>query len=158
MVAAKVPRVISGPLGRGRMTMRTRVALVGAVLLPALTAMSWLTLTTGSTSAVEEGAGATCTADGTALAIVAYDNKFDKDCMAVPAEQAFTIELDNQDSGIPHNVSLYDTANGNKELFKGEITSGPSKITYQVPAQAAGKYEFICDPHSEFMKGTFIVG
>ena len=138
--------------------MRTRVALVGAVLLPALTTMSWLTLTTGGSSAAEEGATTTCTANGTALAIVAYDNKFDKDCMAVPADQAFTIELDNQDNGLPHNVSLYDTANGNKELFKGEVIYGPSKIAYQVPAQAAGTYEFICDPHSEFMRGTFIVG
>lgn len=137
--------------------MRTRVALVGAVFLSALTAMSWLTVTSGASSAAEEDAGA-CAPDGTALAIVAFDNEFDKDCMAAPVDQAFTIELDNQDYGIPHNVSLYDTTDGKKELYKGQIISGPSKITYQVPAQAAGKYEFICDPHEEFMRGTFVVG
>ena len=141
--------------------MKTRVARgsrVGAVVLSGLAAMSWLTLTTGGSSAAE-GAAATCSPEGTALAIVAADNKFDKDCMAAPADQAFTIELDNQDNGIPHNVSLYDTADGGKkELFKGEIISGPSKTTYQVPAQAAGKYEFICDPHEGFMRGAFIVG
>jgi plastocyanin len=100
----------------------------------------------------------TCTADGTALQITAEDNKFDKDCMAVPPEQAFTLELDNKDLGIPHNVSIYDTANGSKALYKGEIIYGPSKTTYTVPAQAKGTYEFICDPHAEFMRGTFIVG
>jgi len=100
----------------------------------------------------------TCEADGTALSIVADDNKFDKDCMAVPSDQAFTIEFDNEDAGIPHNVSLYDTANGGEALYNGEIIYGPSKITYTVPAQAEGTYEFICDPHAEFMRGTFIVG
>ncbi len=139
--------------------MKTPVSVVLAVVLSGLTTMSWLTLTTAGSPAAEEGTAATCAPEGTALAIVAADNKFDKDCMAAPADQAFTIELDNQDNGIPHNVSLYDTADGGKkELFKGEIISGPSKIAYQVPAQAAGKYEFICDPHEEFMKGTFIVG
>jgi plastocyanin len=139
--------------------MNTRVSVVVGVVLSGLATMSGLTLTTVGSTAAEEGTAATCAPDGTALAIVAADNKFDKDCLAAPADQAFTIELDNQDNGIPHNVSLYDTADGGKEeLFKGEIISGPSKTTYQVPAQAAGKYEFICDPHEEFMKGTFIVG
>lgn len=138
--------------------MRTRVSVV-AVVLPALATMSWLALGTGGSSAAEDGAEATCAPEGTALAIVASDNEFDKDCLAAPAGQAFTIELDNQDNGIPHNVSLYDTADGEKkELFKGEVIAGPSKIAYQVPAQAAGQYEFICDPHEGFMKGTFIVG
>ncbi len=96
-------------------------------------------------------------AEGTALTIVAEDNKFDKDCMAVPSDQAFTIELDNEDWGIPHNVSIYDTANDDTALYKGEVIYGPRKITYSVPAQAKGTYEFICDPHAEFMRGTFIV-
>lgn len=135
--------------------MRARVSLICSVCLPAVVAMGFLVVTGDGSSAAPE---ATCTANGTALTITATDNKFDKDCMAVPADQAFTIELDNQDRGIPHNISLYDTANGNKELYKGEVIDGPKKITYSVPAQAAGKYEFICDPHSEFMKGTFIVG
>jgi plastocyanin len=142
--------------------MKTRgagVARAGAVVLSALAITSWLAPTAAGAAAAEEGVATTCSPEGTALTIVAFDNKFDKDCLAAPADQAFTIELDNQDNGIPHNVSLYDTADGGKkELFKGEIIAGPSKITYRVPAQAAGKYEFICDPHEEFMRGTFIVG
>lgn len=138
--------------------MKARVFVVGVALVSVATTTSWVTLTSRGSSAAE-GGGASCTASGTALAIVANDNKFDKDCMAVPADQAFTIEFDNQDNGLPHNVSLYDTAGGDKKtLYQGELTYGPKKITYQVPAQAAGKYEFICDPHSEFMKGAFIVG
>ena len=134
--------------------MKTRSSVVGRVCLSAVAAVSWLAVTGDGSSAAE----ATCTASGTALAIIAADNQFDKDCMAVPADQAFTIELDNQDRGIPHNVSLYDTANGNTTLYQGEIIDGPKKITYSVPAQKAGRYAFICDPHEAFMKGTFIVG
>jgi plastocyanin len=135
--------------------MEVRVSSIRSVCLSVVLVLGFLVATGDGLSAAPE---ATCTANGTALTITAADNKFDKDCMAVPADQAFTIEFDNQDSGIPHNVSLYDTANGNKELYKGEIIDGPKTITYSVPAQAAGKYEFICDPHAEFMKGTFIVG
>jgi plastocyanin len=132
-----------------------RRKIVVAAFLPAVAALSWPMI---GSAAMAETTQATCTADGTALQIVADDNKFDKDCMAVPPEQAFTIELDNKDLGIPHNVSIYDTANGNETLYKGDITYGPSKITYTVPAQAEGTYEFICDPHAEFMRGIFIVG
>ena len=99
-----------------------------------------------------------CTANGTALQITAEDDRFDKDCMAVAAEQSFTIELDNKDLAIGHNVSIYDTANGKKALYKGRIVYGPGSITYTVPAQAKGTYVFTCDPHADRMRGTFIVG
>ena len=112
----------------------------------------------GGISGAAEPKQATCTANGTAVQISAYDNKFDKDCMAVPPDQAFTIEFKNDDRGIPHNVSLYDNSSGSeKTLFKGDITDGGT-VTYQVPAQPKGKYVFRCDPHPEFMVGTFIVG
>jgi plastocyanin len=136
--------------------MKARRTAVIATFLPALATLYWPVVTGLPASAATQET--TCTADGTALALVAEDNTFDKDCLAVPADQAFTIELDNQDPGIPHNVSLYDTANGNTTLYKGEIIYGPGKITYTVPAQAKGSYEFICDPHAEFMRGAFLVG
>ena len=128
--------------------MRRGFAVLAAALL----------VTVAATPAAATTESSTCTADGTALQIEAEDNKFDKDCLAAPPDQAFTIEFANQDVGIPHNVSLYDTANGNQTLYKGEIVYGPRTITYTVPAQAKGTYEFICDPHAEFMRGTFIVG
>ncbi|HKY76350.1 MAG TPA: cupredoxin domain-containing protein [Acidimicrobiia bacterium] len=120
-------------------------------------ALSWPAI--GSPAAWAETQAATCTPDGTALTIGADDKKFDKDCLAAPAEQAFTIEFDNRDLARGHNVAIYDTANGNNTaLFKGEVIRGPSKTTYSVPAQAKGTYEFVCDPHAETMRGTFVVG
>ena len=39
------------------------------------------------------------------------------------------------------------------EVFKGEIVSSATKVTYDVPALAAGTYFFRCDVHPD-MKGT----
>jgi plastocyanin len=128
--------------------MRARPAVVVATLIVLSGGMSW----------AAEPKQTTCTANGTALQIASYDNKYDKDCMAVPPDQAFTIEFKNEDRGIPHNVSLFDKSGGTeKTLYKGEIIDGGT-IVYEVPAQPKGNYIFRCDPHPEFMVGTFIVG
>lgn len=123
--------------------LRTFLAVVIALFVPAV--------------AAAESAPA-CSPDGTALSISAKDKKFAKDCLAAPADQAFTIEFDNQDPAVPHNVAIYDKAKGNKALFKGEVFFGPNKRTYSVPAQRSGTYEFRCDPHDDTMIGTFVVG
>ncbi len=128
--------------------MRARLAVVVAILLSAVTA------TPGSEAAESKP---TCTPSGTALAISARDKQFDKNCLAAPAGEAFTIAYDNQDPAIRHNVSIYDTSAGDKALFKGEVIVGPSQTTYSVPAQTAGTYEFRCDPHDDTMVGTFVV-
>lgn len=99
-----------------------------------------------------------CSPSGTALSIAAQDKKFDKNCLAAPADSGFTIEFDNQDPAVPHNIAIYDVAHGNRPLFKGEVFFGPRKMTYSVPAQASGTYEFRCDPHDDTMIGSFIVG
>ena len=135
--------------------MGIRRRIVIATFIPAVAGLAWPVV--GSPVAVAQQA--TCTADGTALTIGADDKKFDKDCLAAPADQAFTIEFDNRDLARGHNVAIYDTAGGNNEqLFKGEVIRGPAKTTYSVPAQAKGVYEFVCDPHADEMRGTFIVG
>jgi plastocyanin len=101
---------------------------------------------------------ATCAPSGTALSIAAKEKKFDKDCLAAPADQGFTIEFDNQDTGVPHNVAIYDGPGSNQALFKGEVIVGPNTVTYSVPAQPSGTYEFRCDPHDDSMIGTFVIG
>ena len=57
--------------------------------------------------------------------------------------------FDNQD-GAPHNIRITD-ASGTK-VFSGDIVTN-QKVTYQVPALAAGTYTFICEVHPD-MKGT----
>ena len=99
---------------------------------------------------------ASCSPSGTQLSISAFDQKFNKDCLAAPADTAFTIDFQNLDRGIPHNVAIYEDAESTKPLFKGELVDGPGRTTYSVPALRAGKFFFRCDPHPD-MTGTFNV-
>lgn len=121
-------------------------------VLPAVAALSWVTLTSAGSFAA-----GSCSPSGTALSITAFDNKFDKDCLAAPANQALTIDFSNLDRGIPHNLAIYQDETATKSYFKGDLVDGPGKTTYSVPGLPEGKLFFRCDPHPE-MKGTFIVG
>jgi plastocyanin len=127
------------------------------LVLPAVAVLSWLALTVpgSSADAAQPQAGSTCSPNGTALTITAFDSKFDKDCLAAPANQAFTIEFSNLDRGIPHNVAIYQDESASKTFFKGDLLDGPGKTTYSVPGLPAGTFFFRCDPHPE-MHGTFI--
>jgi plastocyanin len=104
-----------------------------------------------------------CKPSGTTLEITAEKNKFDKDCLAAPANQAFTIEFINKDKVPPgeepfasHNVSI-ESGTGVRTFFAGEIIRGPKTVEYQVDALPAGTYGFECDVHPRRMKGTFVV-
>jgi plastocyanin len=89
---------------------------------------------------------------GDVVAITAKDIAFVQTSVSVKAGSAFTIAFDNQD-GAPHNIRISD-ASGVK-VFAGDIVSN-QKVSYQVPALAAGTYTFICEVHPD-MKGTLTV-
>lgn len=86
---------------------------------------------------------------------MAKDIKFDKQCLAAPADQPFSIEFNNAEA-VPHNVAILPDHDSPDRLFQGEVFSGPGARTYQVNALKAGQYHFHCDVHPE-MKGDFIV-
>ena len=119
-------------------------------LLSAITIAAFIPAVTAAESAPG------CTPSGTSLTVAAKDRKFDKDCLAAPAGQPFTIEFDNQDAAA-HNVAIFDRTKGKKPLFKGELVVGPKHVTYSVPAQRSGTYEFQCEAHDFAMTGTFVV-
>jgi len=124
--------------------------------LPAVTAVLWLTLA-GAGSSFADSKGANCSPNGTALKITAFDSKFDKNCLAAPANQALTIDFSNLDRGIPHNVAIYEDETAHKTFFKGDLVDGPGQKTYSVPGLPDGRFFFRCDPHPD-MNGTFIAG
>lgn len=91
---------------------------------------------------------------GAGLAIAASGLAFDVSELVGPADEETTLEFDNQDANIPHNVSIVDAGT---PLFTGEIFNGPASKVYELPAIPAGTYEFRCDVHPT-MTGTYVAG
>lgn len=100
----------------------------------------------------EPGSGPT---NGGGPGITANGIAFDTSEIKLPAGQEAPLPFDNQDVGIPHNVSIY-MDEGGEALLQGEIITGPAKIDYSVPALEAGTYYFQCDIHPQ-MNGTVTV-
>lgn len=88
------------------------------------------------------------------LHISAQNIQFDTGHLAAPVGRAFVLEFDNNDSGVPHNLEIRDASGAS--VFKGEIITGPARVSYQIPALAAGSYTFLCDVHPT-MTGTVTV-
>ena len=107
-----------------------------------------LALMAAATAACSSGGGGT-PATGGSVTIVAKDLKFLTTSITAPADAAFAIELDNQES-VPHNIAVSDATGAS--VFKGEIVTG-TKVSNAIPALAAGSYPFICEVHPQ-MKGT----
>ncbi|MDF2733800.1 MAG: copper-binding protein [Chloroflexota bacterium] len=106
-----------------------------------------------SPSAPAASAPAASAPAGDAITVSAKDLKFSTASITAPADEAFQIVFDNQE-GVPHNIAIKDAAGAEK--FKGEIVTSTT-ITYDVPALAAGAYEFWCEVHPD-MKGTLTAG
>ncbi len=107
----------------------------------------------GTTSSPAASAPPASAGAGDGTVIVAKDLAFSPTSITATADEAFQITLDNQESA-PHNIAIKDAAGAEK--FKGEIVT-QTKITYDVPALAAGAYTFWCEVHPE-MTGTLTAG
>lgn len=105
----------------------------------------------GEIEVIEGGGGAE---QGPTL--VASGLMFDVDTIELTADTPTTIGLDNQDAGVPHNISIYGDQSLAEELFKGELITGPGKLEYDVPGLPAGNYYFQCDVHPT-MAGEVVV-
>jgi cytochrome c oxidase subunit 2 len=90
------------------------------------------------------------------LQLAAHNVQFSTATLQAPADTLFTIDFDNQDAGIPHNVAIHKGSPTGDEVFKGEIFPGVKKTQYQVPPLAAGTYAFVCSVHPT-MTGTLTV-
>jgi plastocyanin len=85
------------------------------------------------------------------VTLTAKDIAFDQTTISGPADAAFTIELVNDDAGVPHNVELLDA--GGTIAWKGDIFDGVDTRVYDVDPLPAGDYTFLCAVHPS-MTGT----
>jgi plastocyanin len=102
--------------------------------------------------------GEECGKDGkVALDETALGSAFQQTCLVAPADDAFTINFDNQDAGTQHNVAIFTDSSATKNLFRGDIVTGVAQVPYDVKPLAAGSYYFHCDIHPTTMTGTLAV-
>jgi plastocyanin len=91
-----------------------------------------------------------------AASISASALTFDTASLSFPADRPVQLTFDNQDAGVPHNVAIYQDQAYTVATFNGDVVTGPTTVTYDVPALPAGTYYFKCDVHAT-MAGTVTV-
>jgi plastocyanin len=100
------------------------------------------------------GAGGAAASPST---VTAEGIRFDTDHIDLPANTSVSLTFTNNDAGTPHNIAIYTDSSLTKALFKGEIVTGPTTVTYRIPALPPGTYYFHCDVHPT-MNGSVTVG
>ena len=101
------------------------------------------------------GAAAECTpSPDAAITVCAFDDqRFVPSSLTVSAGETIGLAFENEDEGVPHNVSVYEDDSAAQSLFVGDLVEGPTSVTYDVPALEPGEYYFRCDVHPQ-MNGT----
>jgi plastocyanin len=88
--------------------------------------------------------------------ITAAGLAFNTTTLSFPANTSVALTLDNKDPGTMHNVAIYQDQAYTQPLFQGDLVTGPTTVTYDVPPLAGGTYYFRCDVHVT-MAGTVSV-
>ena len=86
-----------------------------------------------------------------AATIVALNLDFAPKAVSVAAGAPFVLVLDNQDSGVPHNLEV--KGPDGATIVMSEVVTGPVQQPVPVPALAPGAYPFLCTVHP-IMTGT----
>ena len=109
-----------------------------------------------------DGGGGSSTTLTVTAPVGASNSGFTETSLSAPADTPFTIEFDNQDGGLPHNVQIFegdDTSVTPVWAPEGNaLITGPDTATYEIPALSAGTYTFNCLSHPATMVGTLTVG
>jgi plastocyanin len=96
-------------------------------------------------------------ANETLIEIAAENVQFSSRAMEAAANSEVTIAFENNDTGVLHNIAIYDSPQAQRDIFIGEPFAGPASMDYKFTAPAAGAYFFRCDVHPDQMTGTFNV-
>ena len=93
------------------------------------------------------------------LEIAAENTEYDvSELGPAPAGEDILLQFDNDDPGIQHNWSLYETEESEEALFEGDILTGVDTQDYEFTApEEPGTYHFHCDIHPAAMTGELII-
>ncbi len=84
------------------------------------------------------------------LTFRAFNTQFDKTSVRVPSGATVTATLQNDDTGVQHNLTF-----SLPGLPHGDTCTGPCTATQTFTAATPGSYFFLCTIHD--MVGTFVV-
>jgi plastocyanin len=160
-MAANVLGVCAYLALRPKVSSTTVFELIAILIYPLLIGVVIANTGFGEEEHAAEGAGTATTEGGAAAGggtvVVAENTAFDVSELEIKAEADNTITLDNKDSGIDHNLSIYEDQEAGLALegaiFEGEIITGPATTDYTFQGPAKGEYYFQCDVHPN-MNGT----
>ncbi|MEW6155064.1 MAG: cupredoxin domain-containing protein [Actinomycetota bacterium] len=99
---------------------------------------------------------ASCTPSGNTVTVVANNTSFQSDCLAAPADQAFTVSFENRDT-VGHNIVFLESHSATEVMFRAEIFAGPGTRTFNAGPFRPGTYAFHCEVHPHQMSGAFVV-
>ena len=90
--------------------------------------------------------------------MVAKDIQFSPRAIKAGVGVEVTVTLDNQDAGVLHNISFYDSPQASNVILEGELIAGVATVveTFTAPS-SPGSYFFRCDVHPDQMTGSLIV-
>ena len=92
------------------------------------------------------------------LPITAQNLMFNPRSLTAPPNTSVIIRMNNQDSGVLHNVSVYTNNTATGRIFVStDLSTGPGTKDYSFTTPGAGTYFFRCDVHPDTMTGTFNV-
>jgi plastocyanin len=136
----------------------SRSVVRASSLASMLGAVAGVAMLAGGIALISVGAGGEKGGGGgpaVTISLTAKGIAFDKTSFSVPAGKPFAIAFDNQDTGIQHDVQIFDNEGfTGTPLLDGEIVTGPAKVTYEAPALDPGTYYFHCSVHPAQMQGT----
>jgi len=91
--------------------------------------------------------------DGAQATIRASNIAFDPSDITLPAGTPLRIILDNQDSGVPHDIRI---ANGDQQIGLSPTVTGPAQTEVRFGPLEPGTYQLTCTIHPA-MKATLAI-